>query len=54
MMPEELEKKLKRSGRKKGFVGERLNKYVYGALRRLTGWKPSHQKKSKTKYKRSK
>jgi len=53
MMPKELEAKLKRSGRKKGFVGKLLDKYVYGRLRK-TGWKPSNQKKSKTKYQRSK
>jgi len=52
-MPKELHAKLKRSGRKKGFVGKLLDKYVYGALRK-TGWKPSHQKKNKTKYQRSK
>lgn len=52
-MPKELEAKLKRSGRKKRFVGKRLNKYVYGALRAI-GWKPSREKKSKTKYQRSK
>ena len=43
-MPAELERKLKAQGRKKGFKGERLDKYVYGTLRK-TGWKPSHQKK---------
>ena len=51
-MPKELEEKLKRTGRKKGFVKERLNKYVYGTLRKM-GWTPSHQKKGKTKYRRS-
>ena len=43
-MPKALEAKLRRQGRKKGFTGERLDKYVYGALRK-TGWVPSHQKK---------
>ena len=52
-MPKKAEQRLKRSGKKKGFIGKRLNKYVYGALRAI-GWKPSHQKKSKTKYQRSK
>ena len=42
-MPKELEEKLKRQGRKKGFKGERLDKYVYGTLRK-TGWKPSREK----------
>ena len=45
-MPEAMERKLKAQARKKGFTGERVNKYVYGTLRK-TGWKPSHQKKSK-------
>jgi hypothetical protein len=44
-MPKELERKLFRQGRKKGFTGERLRKYVYGTLRKM-GWVPSHQKKS--------
>ena len=39
MSPKALEEKLKRQGRKKGFKGERLDKYVYGTLRK-TGWKP--------------
>ena len=52
-MPKELEAKLKRSGKKKGFVGKKLDKYVYGGLRKL-GWKPKREKKSKSKYQRSK
>ena len=51
-MPKELEARLKRSGKKKGFVGRRLDKYVYGTMRKL-GWKPKREKK-KTKYQRSK
>lgn len=52
-MPKKLEQKLRRSGKKKGFIGKRLKKYVYGGLRAM-GWKPKHEKKSKTKYQRSK
>ena len=52
IMPKELHAKLKRSGRKKGFIGKRLDRYVYGTMRKL-GWKPSREKK-KSKYKRSK
>ena len=52
-MPKKLEQRLRRSGRKKGFIGKRLDKYVYGTLRKL-GWKPKREKKSKTKYQRSK
>ena len=50
-MPKKLEEKLKKQGRKKGFIGKRLAAYVYGTLRK-TGWTPSTQKKSK--YQRSK
>jgi len=42
-MPKALERKLMTEGRKKGFTGERLDKYVYGTLRK-TGWKPSEKK----------
>ena len=52
-MPKELEAKLKRSGKKKGFVGKKLDKYVYGTLRRI-GLKPKREKKSKSRYQRSK
>jgi len=38
-MPKELEEKLKREGKKKGYRGERLDRYVYGTLRKA-GWKP--------------
>lgn len=43
-MPEELEKKLKKQAKKKGFGKERAAAYTYGTLRK-TGWVPSHQKK---------
>lgn len=43
-MPKELERKLKAQARKKGYTGERADKYVYGTLRK-TGWKPSREKK---------
>ena len=52
-MPKELEAKLKRSGKKKGFVGKKLDKYVFGTLRRIV-WKPKREKKSKSRYQRSK
>ena len=45
-MPEALERKLKAEARKKGFKGERADRYVYGTLRK-TGWTPSTQKKKK-------
>lgn len=43
-MPKALEARLRREGRKRGFKGERLDRFVFGGLRR-SGWKPSHQKK---------
>ena len=43
-MPEALKRKLIKQGRKKGFKGKRLDRYVFGALRK-TGWKPSREKK---------
>lgn len=52
-MPKELEEKLKRSGKKKGFIGKKLGAYVYRTMRKL-GWKPNREKKSKAKYQRSK
>jgi len=52
-MPKELERKLKRKARKKGFTTDgkltkRGRKYVYGTMRE-TGWKPSREKKGKRK-----
>ena len=43
-MPKALERKLRAQGRKKGFTGERLDRYVYGALKKITGWKPGGKK----------
>ena len=45
-MPEEMERKLKAEAKKRGYSKERADAYVYGTMRK-TGWKPSHQKKSK-------
>lgn len=50
-MPKEVEQKLKRSGKKKGFTGKRLKAYIYGTMNKLGLMK---DKKSKTKYQRSK
>jgi len=49
-MPKELEQKLIREARKKGFTGKRLNAYVYGTLRKL-GWKPTPRKRRAKKRK---
>jgi hypothetical protein len=45
-MPKELERKLKREARSRGFSKEKTGAYVYGTLRK-TGWKPKQEKKSK-------
>lgn len=34
-MPKFLEDALERSGRKKGFRGKRLNRYIYGGMNRI-------------------
>lgn len=52
-MPKKLEKELIDQARKKGLKGERLNAYVYGALRK-TGWTPSKKKTNKKKTNRNK
>ena len=42
-MPKKLERQLKKQAKKKGFKGERADRYVYGTLRK-TGWKPKKEK----------
>lgn len=43
-MPEALEKKLKAEAKKRGYKGERADKFVYGTMRKQ-GWKPEREKK---------
>jgi len=47
-MPAKMERRLKREARAK-FPGDRdrQNRYVYGTLRK-TGWKPSHERKTRS------
>lgn len=49
MMTEKEAKKVKstlmKEGRKKGLTKERLNAYVYGAMRN-SGWKPKSERNS--------
>lgn len=40
-MPEEQERKLKKTAKKRGYGKERTGAYVYGTLRKM-GWKPNH------------
>lgn len=46
-MPEKMERALRKEGRKKGFKGKRLDRYVYGGMRKK-GWKPKREKNSYT------
>lgn len=39
-MPVEMERALRKAGKKKGLSKERLNAYIYGTMRKA-GWKPS-------------
>jgi hypothetical protein len=39
-VPKELEQRLKRQAHKKGYTGEREDRYVYGTMYKL-GWRPS-------------
>ena len=51
-MPKAMERKLKRTAKKRGYGKERSDAYTYGTMRK-TGWKPSTQKKGKKGAKRS-
>ena len=42
-MPKELERKLKKQAKEKGYGEKRTNAYVYGTLREH-GWKPKREK----------
>lgn len=42
-MPRKLERKLRRTARRKGLTGRRADAYVYGTMRK-TGWKPRRKK----------
>lgn len=41
-MPKEVERKLKRTAKKRGYGEERADAYTYGTLRKM-GWRPGHQ-----------
>jgi len=45
-MPVALERKLRAEGIRKGLSGDKLNAYVYGALRK-SGWKPKKRKRKR-------
>ena len=44
-MPKKLERKLRKSAKKKGLKGKRAKAYIYGTMRK-TGWKPKREKKA--------
>jgi len=43
-MPKKAHDALEKEGRKKGFTGKRLARYIYGGLRNI-GWKPRRERK---------
>jgi len=43
-MPKKLKKKLRKQGKKKGFLGKRLKAYIYGTLEKI-----KHKKQTKGK-----
>mgnify|MGYP006943719427 CR=1 FL=1 len=43
-MPKKMEEALKKSAAKKGLKGKRKEVYIYGTLRKKTGWKPKKRK----------
>ena len=47
-MPEQLERALKKTARKRGFGKKRAGAYVYGTMRK-TGWKPGGKPAKKSK-----
>lgn len=47
MMPKKMEKSLKKTAKKRGYGKKRTGEYVYGTMRKKTGWKPSREKRKK-------
>lgn len=43
-MPKALERKLKRTAKKRGYGKKRTNAFVYGTLREM-GWRPAQERK---------
>jgi hypothetical protein len=43
-MPKAMERELKKEAKKKGLSGDRANAYIYGTMRKKTGWKPKGEK----------
>lgn len=41
-MPSELERRLKREARKRGYAGRRAEAFVYGTMRKA-GWEPKRK-----------
>jgi hypothetical protein len=48
-MPKAMERELKIQARHMGLSGDRANAFIYGSMRRQTGWVPSTQKKGRKK-----
>lgn len=45
-MPEQLERRLRRQAKNRGYTPAQTNRYVYGTLRR-SGWKPGRRRRRK-------
>lgn len=43
-MPKAQERRLKQEAKRRGYTGERADRFVYGTLRRQ-GWKPKRERK---------
>jgi len=44
-MPAEMERALRAEAKKKGFSGERADRYIYGTMMK-TGWRPKRRRKT--------
>ena len=45
-MPKTMEQALRREAKKKGFTGERADRYIYGAMMAHTKWRPKRKRKT--------
>ena len=43
-MPKEIEDKLKKQAKKKGFTGKRFNRYVYGTMAKIENKAAKHKR----------
>lgn len=43
-MPKKLHDKLEKQAKEKGLTGKRKKSFIYGILRKRTGWKPERER----------